>query len=434
MREHKGKVKNIAILGLGYVGLPLAVAFDKAGFFVIGFDISKKKIAQLKKNIDPAGEVDKRTLSKSKVYFTDNPKNIRKADFVIAAIPTPINKSNRPDLTLLKKASKSIGKNLRPGQIVVFESTVYPGVTEDICAPIIEKYSDLECGKDFKIGYSPERMNPGDKKNTVKTIVKVVSGIDKDSLQKIAKLYSAVCKAGVHKASSIKVAEASKVIENIQRDLNIALINELAQIFHKVGIDTNEVLEAAGTKWNFHKYHPGLVGGHCIGVDPFYLTHLAQKLKYNPQVILSGRKTNDNMAKYVASLMIKELKNTGKKLSQSKVLVMGLTFKENVNDTRNSKTFDVIQALQKNKIKVLTYDPWVLPDNPAYKKVSCIHIDKFESAKKIDGIIICIAHDKFKKLKLKDFRKITNNNAAIIDVTGKFKKVFQDSNYIYKRL
>lgn len=434
---NKPNKDNIAIVGLGYVGLPLAVSFDKAGFFVIGFDINKKKIAQMKRGIDPANEIDSVALKKSKIKFTDNPANLRKTHFIIAAIPTPVTPNNEPDLTLVKNASRLIGENLTRGQIVVFESTVYPGVTEEVCAPIMEKYSSLQCGKDFKIGYSPERINPGDKEHTIETIIKVVSGMDQESLEEIADLYSTVCKAGVHKTSSIKVAEAAKIIENIQRDLNIALMNELTQIFHKLRIDTHEVLEAAGTKWNFHKYTPGLVGGHCIGVDPYYLTHLAQKLGHHPQVILAGRHINDSMAYYVADMLARELRKSTNDLSQTKVLVMGLTFKENVRDSRNSKAFDLIKRLREEyEIKTLAHDCFIDKKNIAkeYPHAADILIDNPMEIKNLDGLVICAAHNEFLNYKLEDFNKILNPNAVIIDIKGVFKNLFQNSSYIYKRL
>lgn len=433
MGNNKAKKNIIAIVGLGYVGLPLALAFDKAGFLVVGFDINERKIKNLKSGIDSNEEISKKELLKSRINFTTDQKLISGAEFIIAAIPTPINEFNEPDMTLLERASELIGKNLRKGQIVIFESTVYPGVTEDICAPIMEKYSGLKCGADFKIGYSPERMNPGDKKHNVETIIKVVSGMDKESSEKIANLYKIICKGGIHKSSSIKVAEAAKVIENIQRDLNIALVNELSRIFSRIGLDTHEVLEAAATKWNFHKFTPGLVGGHCIGVDPYYLTHLAQKLGYHPQVILAGRNINDSMAYYVSVIMAKELKKLGKFPNKSKVLVMGLTFKENVKDSRNSKSFDVINGLKKTGIAVTAHDP--LLENEEIEEYGEKNIRDFQKLRgKFDGVIICVPHKKFSNLQLKDFKKILVENAIIIDIKGAFKNLFKNSGFIYKRL
>lgn len=434
MGNNKEKNNIIAVVGLGYVGLPIALAFDKAGFLVVGFDINEKKIKNLKSGIDSNEEISAKELLKSKINFTTDPKLISGAEFIIVAIPTPINEFNEPDMTLLERASELIGKNLRKGQIIVFESTVYPGVTEDICAPIMEKYSGLKCGADFKIGYSPERMNPGDKKHNVETIIKVVSGMDKESLEKIANLYRIICKSGIHKASSIKVAEAAKVIENIQRDLNIALMNELSKIFSKIGLDTHEVLEAAATKWNFYKFTPGLVGGHCIGVDPYYLTHLAQKLGYHPQVILAGRDINNSMAYFVSVIMAKELKKLGKFPKKSKVLVMGLTFKENVKDSRNSKSFDVINGLKKSGIAMTAHDP-LLENEDIIEEYGEKNIRDFKKLRgKFDGVIICVPHKKFSDLQLKDFKKILAENAIIIDVKGAFRDLFKNSGFIYKRL
>ncbi|MEK7627765.1 MAG: nucleotide sugar dehydrogenase [Patescibacteria group bacterium] len=433
MGNNKAKKNIIAVVGLGYVGLPLTLAFDKAGFSVVGFDINEKKIKNLKSGIDSNEEIPKKELLKSKINFTIDPKFISESEFIIAAIPTPINEFNEPDMTLLERASELIGKNLRKGQIVIFESTVYPGVTENICAPIMEKYSNLKCGADFKIGYSPERINPGDKEHNVETIVKVVSGMDEESLKKIADLYKTICKGGIHKASSIKVAEAAKVIENIQRDLNIALMNELSRIFDKIGLDTHEVLEAAATKWNFHKFTPGLVGGHCIGVDPYYLTHLAQKLGYHPQVILAGRNINDSMAYYISVIMAKELKKIDKLPKKSKVLIMGLTFKEDVKDSRNSKSFDVINGLKKSGIQTTAHDPFL--NNEDIEEYGEKNIRDFKKLRgKFDGVIICVPHKKFNDIPLKDFKKIFAENAIIIDIKGAFKNLFKNSSYIYKRL
>ena len=302
------KVKNLklAIVGLGYVGLPLTVAFARKGIGVIGFDISREKIAMLKKGLDPTGELESGEVSLPKIFYTADPRELRRANFIIVAVPTPIDEAKQPDLTPVVKSAEIIGKNLSRNTVVVYESTVYPGVTEEICGPILEKFSGMHCGKDFQVGYSPERINPGDKEHTLEKIVKVVSGMDYRTLKRVASVYKTICKAGVYEAPNIKTAEAAKVIENIQRDLNIALVNELALIFRRVGISTREVLEAAGTKWNFHKYQPGLVGGHCIGVDPYYLTYLAQKLGYHPKVILAGRQTNDSMTEYAADLVIKD--------------------------------------------------------------------------------------------------------------------------------
>lgn len=329
-------MRKICVVGLGYVGLPLAVKFGKK-HKTNGFDINKKRVEELKKHIDSTEEISSEEIKKARLKLSDNPKIIAESDFIIITVPTPIDVSKKPDLTLVEKASKMVGKNLKKGAIVVYESTFYPGVTEEICVPILEKESGLKCGKDFKVGYSPERINPGDKKHTVEKITKIVSGMDKESLDIISKTYSSILKAGVFKVSSIKVAEAAKVIENIQRDINIALMNELKMIFDKKGIAIKEVLEAASTKWNFVKYMPGLVGGHCIGVDPYYLAYDAEKIGHHPEIILAGRRINDNMAKYEAIKIIRELNNNGHRIKDTKIVILGATFKPNVKDLRNSK-------------------------------------------------------------------------------------------------
>jgi UDP-N-acetyl-D-galactosamine dehydrogenase len=338
--------RQIAVVGLGYVGLPIAVAFGKSAP-VIGFDINKAKVDELRKGIDRTGEVSSKDLKASRVRYTSEPSDLKTADFIIVAVPTPINEALQPDLTALKKASELIGSNLAPGAIVVYESTVYPGATEEDCLPILEKASGMKSGIDFKIGYSPERINPGDKEHTLERIIKVVSAQDEESLEIVAKTYGMVVKAGIHRASSIKVAEAAKVIENTQRDLNIALMNELALIFHRLGIDTRSVLEAAGTKWNFLKFSPGLVGGHCIGVDPYYLTAKAESVGYHPEVILAGRRINNSMGKYVAEQTVKLLSQVERPVSDLRVGVLGLTFKENVPDLRNSRVPDIVNELKR---------------------------------------------------------------------------------------
>ena len=348
--------RQIAVVGLGYVGLPIAVAFGKSAP-VIGFDINKTKIDELRKGVDRTGEVSTQDLKSSRVRYTCEPSDLKTADFIIVAVPTPINDALQPDLTALKKASELIGANLSPGAIVVYESTVYPGATEEDCLPILEKASGMKSGIDFKIGYSPERINPGDKEHTLERIIKVVSAQDEESLEIVAQTYELVVKAGIHRASSIKVAEAAKVIENTQRDLNIALMNELALIFHRLGIDTRAVLEAAGTKWNFLKFNPGLVGGHCIGVDPYYLTAKAESVGYHPEVILAGRRINNSMGKYVAEQTMKLLSQVERPVSDLRVGVLGLTFKENVPDLRNSKVPDIINELKEYGIQVVVHDP-----------------------------------------------------------------------------
>lgn len=340
----KRQSRSIAVVGLGYVGLPIAVAFGKIGP-VIGFDVNKKKIDELSKGLDRTGEVSEKDLASTQVHYTSEPADLKKADFIIVAVPTPINEALQPDLTALQKASELIGRNLLPGSIVVYESTVYPGATEEVCLPILERTSGMKAGVDFKLGYSPERINPGDKEHTLEKIIKVVSAQDHESLDVVADTYALVVKAGIHRASSIKVAEAAKVIENTQRDLNIALMNELSLIFHRLGIDTKSVLEAAGTKWNFLKFSPGLVGGHCIGVDPYYLTSKAESVGYHPEVILAGRRINHGMGKFVAEHTMKLLSQSSRPANELRVGVLGLTFKENVPDLRNSRVPDIIREL-----------------------------------------------------------------------------------------
>src|SRR6186713_2458502 len=350
------KERTVAVVGLGYVGLPIAVAFGKHGR-TIGFDINKAKIEELQKGFDRTGEVSAADLKTSQVQYTAQPGDLKAADFIIVAVPTPIDDALQPDLQALRVSSELIGKHLSPGTIVVYESTVYPGVTEEVCLPILEKTSGLKAGTDFKVGYSPERINPGDKEHTLEKIVKVVSAQDQESLDIVASTYGLVVKAGVHRASSIKVADAAKVIENTQRDLNIALMNELALIFNRLGIDTKGVLEAAGTKWNFLKFSPGLVGGHCIGVDPYYLTHKAESVGYHSEVILAGRRINDNMGIHIANSVIKLMAQNELPINKADILVLGVTFKENCPDIRNSRVIDLIRELQSYGTTIHLYDP-----------------------------------------------------------------------------
>lgn len=420
---------KICVVGLGYVGLPLAVEFAKH-FDVSGFDVKKERIEELKKGTDKTREVSNDELKKAKINCTAEPSAIKKSNFIIVAVPTPITEDKKPDLGFVESASKVVGENLSKGSIVVFESTVYPGVTEDICVPIIEKFSKLKCGKDWKIGYSPERVNPGDKEHTIDRIVKIVSGMDRESLEKIAFVYSAIIKAGIHKAPNIKTAEAAKVIENIQRDLNIALMNELSLIFKRLDINTQEVLEAAGTKWNFHKYHPGLVGGHCIGVDPYYLTFRAQQLGYNPKVILSGREINDSMAFVVGDMVIDALKEAGKGVKGAKVLLMGLTFKENVPDIRNSKAADIIKHLRGKGVDVIGCEPLlekgIVKDNFNIENIA------FDDVKEVDAIILVNAHDEFKKISINKI-KAKMKKPVLVDVKNLyFGKT--DSSWVYRNL
>ena len=424
---------KIAVIGLGYVGLPLAVEFAKSGFQVFGFDINLKRIRELEQGIDLTGEVEASELKRVKIIYSNDPQIIKKTNFLIVTVPTPVDKDKKPDLTLIKNASKIVGENLQKGSIVTFESTVYPGVTEEICAPIIEKYSRLKCGKDWKVGYSPERINPGDKEHTISKVIKIVSGMDKESLQRIAQVYNLICKNGIYKAPNIKTAEAAKVIENVQRDLNIALVNELALIFHRLGINTKEVLEAAGTKWNFHKYQPGLVGGHCIGVDPYYLVYKAEELGYHPEVIAAGRRINDYIPQYVADLTVKSLVEAGKVVQGAKILVMGLTFKENVPDVRNSKTKEVIEKLKEQGVEVFGYDPILRKEET--KGFGVKNVSDLKKLPKMDGIILCTLHNEFKKLSLKIIKKLMGKSPVLIDVKSYFlDEKPQDQGFIYKCL
>ena len=389
MTEQK---RIVSVVGLGYVGLPVAVAFGKVGK-TIGFDINDKRIAELKAGYDCTGEVTAAELTECDILFTNRIEDLRLADFHIVAVPTPVDDANQPDLSLLLRASETVGKALKKGDIIVYESTVYPGVTEEECAPVLELISGLKCGVDFKLGYSPERINPGDKEHTFTKIKKVVSGQDAATLDVVARVYESVVTAGVHRAASIKVAEAAKVIENTQRDLNIALMNELALIFDRMGIDTNDVLTAAGTKWNFLKFKPGLVGGHCIGVDPYYLTHKAEKIGYIPQVILAGRRINDGMGKFIAQRTIKEMIHDGHHILGSTVTVLGITFKENCPDIRNSKVIDVIRELQDYGINVQVNDP--LADPVEVKHEYGIDLVSFEELVSAAAVVVAVAHQHY---------------------------------------
>lgn len=431
MVSKKGTV--VCIVGLGYVGLPLAVEFAKKGVRVVGFDVDDKKVKELRKGRDIMGEYGKGDIKSPSITYTSNAADIGKANFMIISVPTPVTKKNKPDMRFLKSASKTVGKNIKKGNIVVYESTVYPGATEEVCVPILEKSSKLKCGRDFKVGYSPERINPGDRKHTVTKIVKVVSGIDKRTTDDIAKVYGWIVKAGTYKAKDIKTAEAAKVIENIQRDLNIALMNELSLIFDKMGINTLDVVKAAGTKWNFHTYQPGLVGGHCIPVDPYYLVHKAKKLGYNPKVILSGRSINDSMASYVARKTVQLLKDSKKKVKGARVLLMGLTFKENVADLRTTPAKAIILGLKRQGVKVIGYDPLVEPDVARrYFKITAL---KDFKAGKFDAVIVSVVHDEFKKLSLEDLQKTMRGKPVLMDVKGFFKpKEAHKLGFSYKQL
>lgn len=426
------KKEKLSLIGLGYVGMPIAVAFAKK-LDVIGFDINKEKIDLYKKGIDPTNEVGNETIAKTSVFFTSDEKDIAKAKFHIVAVPTPVKEDKTPDLSPLIGASKTLGRNLTKDSIVVYESTVYPGVTEDICVPILEKESGLKCGVDFKVGYSPERINPGDKVHRLETIVKVVSGMDEESLDIIAKVYELVVEAGVHRAESIKVAEAAKVIENSQRDINIAFMNELSIIFNKLGISTNAVLEAAGTKWNFLKFSPGLVGGHCIGVDPYYLTYKAEQLGYHSQIILSGRRINDNMGKYVAENIVKNLIKAEVQIKDSKVAVLGLTFKENCPDIRNTKVVDIIKELKEYGINPLITDP-LSDKQEAYREYG-LELTDISDICELDALVVAVAHKEYVSMGQKEIEKMfnkKNKTKVLIDIKGILdKKEFEKENYIY---
>jgi UDP-N-acetyl-D-galactosamine dehydrogenase len=410
------KKTRIALVGLGYVGLPLAAAFGKVAE-VIGFDISARKIEELRRGYDATGELSTAELAATRIDYTTDPARLKEAAFIIVTVPTPIDDHHNPDLSPVVSASTAIGRNLAKGAIVVYESTVYPGVTEEICVPILERESGLTCGIDFKVGYSPERINPGDRVHTVDKIVKVVSGQDAETLETVARVYEMVVVAGVHRAPSIKVAEAAKVIENTQRDLNIALMNELAIIFNRLGISTRAVLEAAGTKWNFLKFTPGLVGGHCIGVDPYYLTYKAEAIGYHPQVILAGRRINDGMGKYVAENTVKNLIRVGKAVKGARVLVLGLTFKENVPDIRNSKVVDILRELREYEVETLVHDP-VASGEEARHEYGVELVD-LEAAGKVDAVIWAVAHDQFRGIGSARLQELCDNGngcGVVIDV------------------
>lgn len=423
--------KTICVVGLGYVGLPLAVAFGRSTYKTLGYDLNKGKIESLKKGIDTNGEISRGEMDATQIEFSDNPSIIKKADIIIAAIPTPVNDANVPDLSPLDSASKIIGSNLKKGAIVVFESTVYPGVTEEFCAPIIGKTSGLKFGKDFTLGYSPERINPGDKEHTIERIKKIVSGSDAKTLKIVSQAYGSIIKAGIYEAPNIKVAEAAKVIENIQRDLNIGLINELSMIFHRMGIETQEVLKAAETKWNFHHYRPGLVGGHCIGVDPYYLTYKAQELGCHPQVILAARRVNDGMAEQIVEWMVQDLAKHGDQcISKSKVLILGVTFKENVADIRNSKVANLAHALKKYGIEVHAYDPIIeASDVEKYFKVKAVK--NLQGNKPYDGIILASPHKEILK-QIGAIEKIAKKNCVFMDIKGVLRDSLKNKkNMIY---
>ena len=419
------KKAKLAVIGLGYVGLPIALEFAKR-ISVIGFDINEKRVEMMKQGIDPSNELEKSEFDGCDIVFTNSLDVLREAKFFIVAVPTPVDEHNVPDLTPVKKASETIGKVIKKGDYVVFESTVYPGCTEEDCLPVIEQLSGLKNVTDFKSGYSPERINPGDKTHTLAKIVKVVSGCDAESLEEIAKTYELVVAAGVHRASSIKVAEAAKIIENTQRDLNIALMNELSIIFNLIGINTYEVLEAAGTKWNFLKFQPGLVGGHCIGVDPYYLTYKASELGYDAEVILAGRNINDNMAKYVAKSVIQHIIKNTSDVKNAKVLVMGATFKENVSDIRNSKVADVVNALKSYHLNVDVVDPHA--DSDELNHEYGFSLSK-NTGTDYDAVVVTVPHNEYKSLGDDYFASITKAHAMIADLKGIYRNKISKRNY-----
>lgn len=423
----------IALVGLGYVGMPIAVAFSRK-VKVIGFDLNKQKIELYKSGIDPTHEVGDDEIKKSTVEFTADENKLKEAKFFIVAVPTPVNDDHTPDLTPVESASTILGRNLTKGSVVVFESTVYPGVTEDVCVPILERESGLKCGADFKIGYSPERINPGDKVHRLNTIKKIVSGMDEATLDCVAKVYELVVDAGVHRAESIKVAEAAKVIENSQRDINIAFMNELSIIFNKMGIDTKSVLEAAGTKWNFLKFYPGLVGGHCIGVDPYYLTYKAEMLGYHSQIILAGRRINDDMGKYVAENCVKNLIAVDKSVKNARVAILGFTFKENCPDTRNTKVIDIVNELREYGINPIVADPEA--DAEEAKRLYGIEFVDMGTIKDMDAVILAVAHDKFTSISISEMDKIFGTGKKVLlDIKGLLnRKEYEEAGYKYWRL
>lgn len=421
-------MRKVSVVGLGYVGLPVAIEFGKIAT-VIGFDIKTKRIECLLAGFDDTNEISSDDLRSSKVIFTSDPKLLHDADFHIVAVPTPVDEARKPDLKPVEGASKIVGKNLKKGDIVVYESTVYPGVTEEICVPILEKESGLKCGLDFKVGYSPERINPGDKEHTFTKIQKIVSGMDAESLNIIAETYSSVVKAGVFRAKSIKVAEAAKVIENTQRDLNIALINELAIIFDLLKIETKDVLDAAGTKWNFLKFQPGLVGGHCIGVDPYYLTHKSEILGHKPEVILAGRRINDTMGKYIANKTIKEMIRLGINVSHASVTILGLTFKENCPDLRNTKVVDIINELKEFGLNVQVHDAEASSEEA--EKHYGLKLKKVEELTKSDALILAVPHKEYLKWGVPKIASLVKPNALIIDIKSVLNKQELEENNLH---
>lgn len=423
MSIYEGLVRGeekLAVVGLGYVGMPLAYEFAKK-VKTIGFDTNRKKVELYKKGVDVTNEIGNERIINCELTFTSEEEHLDEAKFFIIAVPTPIDNSKKPNLEAMIKASETVGKRLKQGSAVVYESTVYPGVTEEVCIPILEKHSGLKCSKDFKVGYSPERINPGDKTHTVTRIKKIVSGCDAEALEEIARVYETIVEAGVYKAESIKVAEAAKVIENAQRDINIAFMNELSIIFHKLGINTRAVLSAAETKWNFQKYYPGLVGGHCIGVDPYYLSYKSELIGYHPQIILSGRRINDDMGKYVAENTVKQIIQAGKPILGSKVLVMGITFKEDVADIRNSRVIDIVNELKEYGIEIFVTDPLADKEETLYEYG--LELSSPENIGRVDAIIMAVAHKEYRTITLADLKeKFDDNHLILVDVKGIYSK------------
>lgn len=428
---------KLSLIGLGYVGMPIAVAFAKKGINVIGFDLNKSKIELYQSGIDPTNEVGNDIIRKTTVEFTSDESRLKGAIFHIVAVPTPVNTDHTPDLSPVIGASEIIGRNLVKGSIVVYESTVYPGVTEDVCVPILERESGLKCGVDFKVGYSPERINPGDKVHRLENIKKIVSGMDEDSLEEIRKVYDEVIEVGTYPVSTIKTAEAIKVVENSQRDINIAFMNELAMVFDRMGVDTNEVIDGMNTKWNALGFRPGLVGGHCIGVDPYYFTYEAEKLGYHSQIILNGRIVNDGMGKFIADAAIKQMIAVGKAPKKSKVVILGLTFKENCPDIRNSKVEDIIKRLNEYEIFPLIVDPWA--DEGETIRAYGVTLTKLEEVNDADCIIVAVAHDEFKTLSLDKVKSMfvtsSDNEKVLLDIKGLYRvKELEASGMRYWRL
>lgn len=429
--------EKLAVIGLGYVGMPIAVAFAKEGLKVLGYDLNKNKIKLYKTGIDPTNEVGDEIIKNTTVQFTDDEKLLKTAKFHVVAVPTPVNQDHTPDLTPVIGASEIVGRNLTKGSMVVFESTVYPGVTEDVCVPILEKESGLRCGIDFKVGYSPERINPGDRVHRLDNIKKIVSGMDKESIDEIKKIYDLVIKVGTYPVSTIKTAEAIKVVENSQRDINIAFMNELAMVFDKMGIDTSEVVDGMNTKWNALGFRPGLVGGHCIGVDPYYFTYEAEKLGYHSQIILAGRQVNDGMGKFIADATIKQLVMAGKAPAKAKIVILGLTFKENCPDTRNSKVKDIVERLSEYTIEPLVVDPWANANE--VKREYGIELTKLKDVQDVDCVVVAVAHEQFRAMELEKydslFGKKENSQKVLIDVKSILPKDEVDKmGYHYWRL